>query len=59
MNLGVALYKTGKATAGRRRIQEALDLRPGYLDAKYNLEFARLNAGNIIELKLTGSFNQS
>ena len=55
-NLGVSLYKLGKVAAGQRRIQEALDLRPGYLDAKFNLEFARLNAGKIIELKLTGGF---
>ena len=30
-----------------------------YLDAKFNLEFARLNAGKIIELKLTGGLIRS
>ena len=55
-NLGVLLYKLGKTTEGQQRIQEALDVRPGYLDAKFNLEFARLNAPNAIELKLTSDF---
>ena len=58
-NLGVSLYKLGKVGAGQRRIREALDLRPGYLDAKFNLEFARLNAGKIIELKLTSGLIRS
>ena len=55
-NLGVLLYKMGKTTEGQQRIQEALGVRPGYLDAKFNLEFARLNAPNAIELKLTSGF---
>jgi tetratricopeptide (TPR) repeat protein len=58
-NLGVTLYKMGNAAAGERRIQQALEMRPEYLDAKFNLEFARLNAPYLIELKLTRSHFRS
>ncbi len=58
-NLGVALYRMGNTSDGERHMQQALAMRPEYLDAKFNLEFVRLNAPNVIELKLTRSHIRS
>ncbi len=58
-NLGVVQYKMRDAEAGQRSLREATDVRPGYLDARFNLEFARLNAPNLVELKLTKGYIRS
>jgi spore maturation protein CgeB len=58
-NLGVVLYKLRDASAGERKLEQALELKPGYLDARFNLEFARLNAPSLIDLKLTKGYIRS
>jgi spore maturation protein CgeB len=58
-NMGVVQYKLRNATAGERSLEQALEIKPGYLDARFNLEFARLNAPAFIDLKLTKGYIRS
>jgi spore maturation protein CgeB len=55
-NLGAALVKRGDRTGGERMIERALELRRDYLDARYNLDFLRLNPGGALNLKTTARY---